>query len=177
MSKHLNRPDKVTIWKWLHDVPDPEVPVVSVVDLGIVRDVNWVDDCLEVTVTPTYSGCPATGVIAMDIETALRDHGIETLKITNKLSPAWTSDWMSDEGREKLRAYGIAPPEGKASACGAGGATIKNNAFAPNKPVALACPRCRSTDTKCVSWFGSTACKASYQCNDCLEPFDYFKCI
>jgi len=172
-----NFPQEDQIWKWLHDVPDPEVPVVSVVDLGIVREVFWQGDCLEVVVTPTYSGCPATGVIAMDIETALRDHGVEKLKITNRLSPAWSTDWMSDTGREKLRAYGIAPPVGKVTSCGANSGETVAGSFSPAKPIGLNCPRCDSTNTRCVSWFGSTACKASYQCNDCLEPFDYFKCI
>lgn len=145
------------IWRWLDQVPDPEIPVISVVDLGIVRDVQWVGDHLDVAVTPTYSGCPATRVIAMDIETALRDHGIEDPRIRTRISPPWTTDWLSEKGRAKLREYGIAPPRA------AGG---------PD-----ACPRCGSSDVEKISQFGSTPCKAHWRCKSCLEPFDYFKCI
>ncbi len=145
------------IWRWLDQVPDPEIPVISVVDLGIVRDVRWEGEQLEVAVTPTYSGCPATTVIAMDIETALRAHGIDTLRIKTQISPPWTTDWLSDKGRAKLKDYGIAPPRA------AGG---------PD-----ACPRCGSSDVEKISQFGSTPCKAHWRCKDCLEPFDYFKCI
>ncbi len=165
-----NLPDTDLIWEWLHQVPDPEVPVISVVDLGIIRGVEWKEDELLVTVTPTYSGCPATRVISMDIETALRDKGIEKIAIETRLSPAWTTDWLSEDGKEKLREYGIAPPVG-ATKCGTTG---EDNT---GKPKEVACPRCKSTHTKTVSWFGSTPCKASYQCENCLEPFDYFKCI
>ncbi|MTI09869.1 1,2-phenylacetyl-CoA epoxidase subunit PaaD [Curvivirga aplysinae] len=170
ISHNHNLPEEALIWDWLNKVPDPEVPVVSVVDLGIVRDVVWQDDELKVVVTPTYSGCPATRVISMDIETALRDKGIEKVSIETRLSPAWTTDWLSDAGRDKLREYGIAPPSGETTC----GITGKDNT---GQPETMACPKCNSTNTKCVSWFGSTPCKASYQCNDCLEPFDYFKCI
>ena len=151
------RPDLSTIWRWLDQVPDPEIPVISVVDLGIVRDVAWQGAALEVTVTPTYSGCPATSVIAMDIETALRDHGITDLRLKTQISPAWTTDWLSEKGRTKLEEYGIAPPQP------AGG---------PER-----CPRCQSTHVEKLSQFGSTPCKAQWRCTDCLEPFDYFKCI
>lgn len=151
------RPDTAQIWDWLADVPDPEIPVISVVDLGIVRSVDWQGDTLEVAVTPTYSGCPATAVITLDIETALRAHGIESLRIKTRISPPWTTDWLSDEGRAKLLAYGIAPPQA------AGGPAQ--------------CPRCDSTDLTRVSQFGSTPCKAHWRCNACLEPFDYFKCL
>ncbi len=180
MVNHItkDKPDEKTIWQWLENVPDPEVPVVSLVDLGIIRAVNWHDDMLEVIITPTYSGCPATSIIAMDVENALRDNGIDKFEVKRQLSPAWTTDWMSESGKEKLRQYGIAPPVGKISSCNINatddGLPIS---FAPSKPIDLPCPRCDSADTRCVSWFGSTACKASYQCNDCLEPFDYFKCI
>ena len=145
------------IWEWLDAVPDPEIPVISVVDLGIVRDVRWDDDMLKVTVTPTYSGCPATSVISMDIETTLRDHGIDNLQIETSISPAWTTDWLSDKGRTRLEEFGIAPPQP------AGG---------PEH-----CPHCGSKAVEKVSQFGSTPCKAHWRCSDCLDPFDYFKCI
>ncbi|KUF10378.1 1,2-phenylacetyl-CoA epoxidase subunit PaaD [Pseudoponticoccus marisrubri] len=151
------KPTEAQIWDWLDQVPDPEIPVISVVDLGIVRDVAWQDDTLEVAVTPTYSGCPATSVISMDIETALRDRGVEQIRIRTQIAPPWTTDWLSDKGRAKLEAYGIAPPSP------AGG---------PEK-----CPHCGSADVVRVSQFGSTPCKAHWRCNACLEPFDYFKCI
>ena len=151
-------PDLPQIWSWLDQVPDPEIPVISVVDLGIVRNLHWADDdTLEVTVTPTYSGCPATSVIAMDIETALRDHGVADVRIKTQIAPPWTTDWLSDKGRARLNDYGIAPPSP------AGG---------PD-----ACPRCGSAQLERVSQFGSTPCKAHWRCLTCLEPFDYFKCI
>ncbi|MCX8225822.1 MAG: phenylacetate-CoA oxygenase subunit PaaJ [Sulfitobacter sp.] len=153
----VEKPTLETIWGWLDAVPDPEIPVISLTDLGIIRDVQWQDGTLEVTVTPTYSGCPATTIINLDIETALRGHGIEKLVLKRQLSPAWTSDWMTDSGRAKLEEYGIAPPQP------AGG---------PQH-----CPRCKSTHVEKISQFGSTPCKAQWRCTDCLEPFDYFKCI
>ena len=149
------------IWQWLAEVPDPEIPVISVVDLGIVRNVTRGEDShantVEITVTPTYSGCPATAVIAMDIETALRDRGIEHVTIRTQIAPPWTTDWLSDAGRDKLRRYGIAPPSP------AGG---------PD-----ACPQCGAKTLTRISQFGSTPCKAHWRCDACLEPFDYFKCI
>ena len=150
-------PDIQQVWAWLDEVPDPEIPVISVVDLGIVRDVAWSGDELQVAVTPTYSGCPATPVIAMEIDTALRTRGVEQVRITQQLSPAWTTDWLSDKGRARLEEYGIAPPSP------AGG---------PDR-----CPHCQSTNVERISQFGSTPCKAQWRCRDCLEPFDYFKCI
>jgi ring-1,2-phenylacetyl-CoA epoxidase subunit PaaD len=153
----VEKPSLETVWGWLHAVPDPEIPVISLTDLGIIRDVQWQDDTLEVTVTPTYSGCPATTIINLDIETALRGHGIEKLALKRQLSPACTSDLMTDAGRAKLEKYGIAPPQP------AGG---------PQH-----CPRCKSTHVEKISQFGSTPCKAQWRCTDCLEPFDYFKCI
>ena len=162
------------IWEWLSQVPDPEIPVISLTDLGIIRDVQWQGDTLEVTVTPTYSGCPATGIINLDIETALRSHGIEKLELKRQLAPAWTTDWITAEGREKLRAYGIAPPvDGTA----ADGVLAGRVARLRGGNLTIQCPRCGSTHTEKVSQFGSTPCKASYRCTDCLEPFDYFKCI
>jgi ring-1,2-phenylacetyl-CoA epoxidase subunit PaaD len=151
------QPDIAQIWEWLDQVPDPEIPVISVVDLGIVRGVKWDGDTLEVAVTPTYSGCPATSIISLDIETAMIDRGIAKTRIKTQLSPPWTTDWLSDKGKAKLEDYGIAPPRP------AGG---------PAR-----CPRCKSQNVSRVSQFGSTPCKAQWRCTDCLEPFDYFKCI
>lgn len=145
-------------------VPDPEVPCVTVGDLGILRGVDMVDGVAVARVTPTYSGCPATLAIELSIETALREAGFDA-RIERVLSPAWTTDWITAEGRDKLRAYGIAPPEGPA-----GKAALFS---APE----VTCPRCGSHDTQRISEFGSTACKAQYQCRACAEPFDYFKCL
>lgn len=169
------RPDIPQVWDWLAQVPDPEIPVISVTDLGIVRDVAWDGDTLVVTVTPTYSGCPATSVISLDIETALRGHGIDKLRIERRLSPPWTSDWLTAEAREKLRGFGIAPPiDGTA----ADGTMAKRAArLAGTSNLVVTCPRCGSNNTERISQFGSTPCKASWRCKDCLEPFDYFKCI
>ena len=145
------------VWAWLAEVPDPEIPVISLVDLGIIRGVQWQGDTLEITVTPTYSGCPATSVINFEIEAALRGHGIENLSLKRQIAPPWTTDWLSEAGRAKLESYGIAPPQA------AGG---------PQR-----CPHCQSTAVEKISQFGSTPCKAQWRCTDCLEPFDYFKCI
>ena len=153
------------VLEWLGEVADPEIPVLSIVDLGIVRDVI-VGDEVTVELSPTYSGCPATEVIEQSVVDALNKYGIENVAIRRVLSPPWTTDWISDEGREKLRQYGIAPPEQGAS---------KRSLLHGERTVA--CPRCESTNTAVVSEFGSTACKASYRCDDCLEPFEYFKCI
>ncbi|MGP9791248.1 1,2-phenylacetyl-CoA epoxidase subunit PaaD [Roseinatronobacter sp. NSM] len=169
------RPNTAQVWDWLAEVPDPEIPAISLTDLGIIRDVAWQGDTLVVTVTPTYSGCPATGVINLDIETALRNHGIEKLELKRQLSPPWTTDWITDVGREKLRAYGIAPPVDGTAADGQLAGRISR--LAGNSNLVIACPRCGSNATEKVSQFGSTPCKASYRCTDCLEPFDYFKCI
>ena len=151
------KPSLETVWSWLSAVPDPEIPVISLTDLGIIRDVQWRDDTLEVTVTPTYSGCPATSIINLDIGTALRAKGIDKLTLKRQLSPAWTTDWLTDTGKARLEEYGIAPPRP------AGG---------PQH-----CPRCKSTQVEKISQFGSTPCKAQWRCQSCLEPFDYFKCI
>jgi ring-1,2-phenylacetyl-CoA epoxidase subunit PaaD len=153
------------VWQWLAEVPDPEIPVVSVVDLGIIRDVTIADDRVEVSVAPTYSGCPATDLIEQQIISSLEQHGLTRVTVKRVLSPPWTTDWISAEGRAKLLEYGIAPPIGS-----------------PSKPVTgsvlvVQCPRCRSAATELVSQFGSTACKATYKCCDCLEPFEYFKCL
>jgi ring-1,2-phenylacetyl-CoA epoxidase subunit PaaD len=168
-------PSTAEVWNWLAQVPDPEIPVISLTDLGIIRDVEWDKDTLVVTVTPTYSGCPATGVINLDIEMALRERGLDKVRLERQLSPPWTTDWISGEGRAKLRAYGIAPPIDGTAADGVLAGRIAKLAGRSNLNVA--CPRCASTRTEKISQFGSTPCKASYRCTECLEPFDYFKCI
>ncbi|GGE97481.1 phenylacetate-CoA oxygenase subunit PaaJ [Stappia taiwanensis] len=146
-------------------VPDPEVPVLTIADLGVLRDVRVQEGgVVEVDITPTYTGCPAMAVFTMDIETALLAAGFSSVRINTVLSPAWTTDWLSAEAREKLRAYGIAPPAGKAS---------RRALFGDDQ---VACPRCGSLETEKVSEFGSTACKALWRCRACAEPFDYFKC-
>ena len=150
-----------SIWEILETVCDPEVPVLSILDLGIVRDIKLTEEEVEIIITPTYSGCPAMDAISIDIKLKLIEYGYKKIKITSILSPAWTTDWMSEEGKRKLKEYGIAPP-GKLS-----------NGASEHLPI---CPQCNSTNTKLLSQFGSTACKALYQCNDCKEPFDYFKC-
>jgi len=156
-------PDIAEIYRWLADVPDPEIPVISVVDLGIIRNVAWHDDTLVVTVTPTYSGCPATAVISFEVEEAIRRKGVDKVRIETQIAPAWTTDWISDAGRDKLKAYGIAPPQ-NASCAG----------MMKASPT-VACPQCGSEKTEEVSRYGSTPCKASWRCKSCLEPFDYFK--
>ena len=163
------RPDLLTeddIWALLEEVKDPEVPAVSVVELGIVRAVRWDGKELYIDVTPTYSGCPATELIEELITESMRAAGFRDPKINQVLTPAWSTDWITAEGKEKLRAFGIAPPEGSSSKMSLLG-----------EPEVIVCPHCGSTDTKRVSEFGSTACKALYRCKECLEPFDYFKCI
>ena len=157
------RPDPDTVRGWLGEVPDPEIPAISVVDLGIVRDVGWEEDTLVVDVTPTYAGCPATLVIALDIETALRDRGIDKVEVRRRMSPPWSTDWITDEACEQLRSYGIAPPE-RRYASGVAGNSV-------------ACPFCASEETRLQSEFGSTLCKALHVCNDCRQPFERFKCI
>jgi len=148
------------IWKILEQVTDPEVPVLTITDLGIVRDVKLNGDEVEIVITPTYTGCPAMDMIAMNIKLALIENGYSNIKITSVLAPAWTTDWMSKEGKRKLKEYGIAAPDKKF--------TIATDG--------VECPLCNSANTKLISEFGSTACKALYQCKDCKEPFDYFKC-
>ncbi len=155
------------VWRTLAAVPDPEIPVLSVVDLGIVRFVRWTDgDDLHIGITPTYSGCPATEVIRQTVREALDQAGYSGAILEEVIAPAWTSDWVTAEGREKLKAFGIAPP--------AHAVAVPRHLFAA--PV-VACPRCGSVTTEKVSEFGSTPCKAHYRCTECLEPFDYFKCI
>lgn len=157
---------KEKILSTLETVTDPEVPVLSVIDLGIVRDVILSEEEVEVVITPTYSGCPAMDVIAVNIRIALSMLGFKHTKITHVLSPAWTTDWISEAGKRKLKDYGIAPPNPKQQVC-------RDELFAEE---AIQCPHCNSWHTHRVSEFGSTACKALYVCDDCKEPFDYFKC-
>ena len=158
-------PDIAAIWACLEGIADPEIPILSLVDLGIIRDVR-VGDGVDIDVAPTYSGCPATEVIEQQVREALDEVGVARVTVRRVLSPPWTTDWISAAGREKLAAYGIAPPAGRAG---------KRALFEADRPVA--CPRCQSMETTRVSEFGSTACKASYKCDTCLEPFEYFKCI
>src|SRR5215217_3282533 len=155
-----------TIYSYLEEVKDPEVPVLSILDLGIVRYVNVnEDDEATVTITPTYSGCPAMDVIGMNIRLALSGRGFSKVNIEMQLSPAWTTDWMTAEGKRKLKEYGIAPPQRMSA--------TKQGLFEDDN---IACPRCDSQDTTLVSNFAATACKALYKCNTCHEPFEHFKC-
>ena len=159
------------VWAWLGEVADPEIPVISIVDLGIVRDVLVQGDECVVTITPTYSGCPAMAVIADSVGEALRAHGVKRVRIATRLAPAWTTDWMSEAGKAALTGYGIAPPVQQAIDISGLHAGIRRRA-AP----AVSCPHCGSPHTQLTSEFGSTPCKALYKCLDCREPFDYFKC-
>ena len=152
---------KKKILTLLQQVCDPEIPVLTIGDLGIVRDVKINGDEVEVIITPTYTGCPAMDMIAMNIRLALLENGYHKIKITSVLAPAWTTDWMTEAGKQKLMAYGIAPPATKSYG---------------TSDLVIPCPQCHSTNTKIISEFGSTACKSLYRCNDCKEPFDYFKC-
>lgn len=158
--------DLASAWAILAEVMDPEVPVVSVVDLGIVRELTWTGGHLHVVVTPTYSGCPATDVIEQDIRTALEQAGFTEPRLARQLNPAWTTDWITPQGRERLQAYGIAPPQGQSS-----------KPSLPGGVPRVCCTQCGSAYTELLSQFSSTACKALYRCLDCREPFDYFKCI
>jgi ring-1,2-phenylacetyl-CoA epoxidase subunit PaaD len=158
---------KEDIWQFMQEVEDPEIPVLHIVDLGIVRDILWQGPTLVVIVTPTYSGCPAMKTIERDIAEILEEKGITDYRIDTVLSPAWTTDWMSDEGKLKLHQVGIAPPVGQSA----------DKAVLMGKIRTVRCPICGSEDTSMISQFGSTACKALYRCENCLEPFDHFKCI
>ncbi len=161
--------NKDHIYSILQEVCDPEVPVLTILDLGIVRDIQFHEEEVEIIITPTYSGCPAMDAISVDIKLKLIEQGFKKVKVSYALSPAWTTDWMSEEGKKKLQAYGIAPPQ-----------KITNNTrlhkMLFEEEGHIECPQCHSLNTKMLSQFGSTACKALYQCNDCKEPFDYFKC-
>ena len=166
------RPAVESVWQALAGVPDPEIPVVSIVDLGIVRGVEWRDDELVVTVTPTYSGCPATEVIMNDIGRALEAAGCARHRLEIQLAPAWTTDWISAGARERLADFGIAPPGAAATVARAIDAS---RLYGRRVRAAVSCPRCGSVRTRELSRFGSTPCKAQYRCDDCLEPFDHFK--
>lgn len=159
------------VFSILESVCDPEVPVLSVLDLGVVRSVDVAEEengtTIRIAITPTYTGCPAIDVMRMNIRMALLEAGFTHINIEEVLSPAWTTDWMSEHGKEKLKAYGIAPPQYKQVVCTPG-------LF--QEEEAVPCPLCNSYHTKMISQFGSTACKSLYQCEDCREPFDYFKC-
>ncbi len=160
--------DPAVIWAILEEIKDPEIPVLSIVDLGIARDVKDTENGqLEIVISPTYSGCPAMYMLKEQIKETLTNHGYPDPIVTTQLSPAWTTDWMTQQGKEKLEAYGIAPPE----------KTSQNKAVLFGGQKKISCPRCKSDNSEQISEFGSTACKALYRCLDCREPFDYFKCI
>jgi ring-1,2-phenylacetyl-CoA epoxidase subunit PaaD len=160
-----------SVWHALGEVADPEIPLVSIVELGIVRGVERGEDGWTVTLTPTYSGCPATRVIEEDVRAALATATNAPVRIVTALAPAWTTDWIAPEARRKLHAAGIVPPQGDAGEVGAAG--VRPISF--HRPQPVPCPNCGSLNTVELSRFGSTACKAQYRCSDCLEPFDYFK--
>lgn len=157
------------IWQLLETVPDPEIPVLSVLDLGIVRSINVIvpQETVKISITPTYSGCPAMDVIGSQIKWAMLQKGYRNVSIEMQLSPPWTTEWITDNGKQKMKAFGIAPPLKRADNDG-----LELFANAPNVP----CPLCNSINTSRISEFGSTACKSIYRCNDCNEPFDHFKC-
>lgn len=159
--------DSQSIWNYLEEIKDPEIPVLSIVDLGIVRDVAIDDQSVVVTITPTYTGCPAMDMIAISIKMELLARGFDNVQVKFVISPAWTTDWMTEKGKQQLKEYGIAPPNPRQK-------TLHDKLFAPGETVP--CPHCESEHTHRISEFGSTACKALYQCDDCKEPFDYFKC-
>jgi ring-1,2-phenylacetyl-CoA epoxidase subunit PaaD len=158
---------KQDIWIMLENIPDPEIPVLSIVDLGIVRDVEVANGDIEIRITPTYSGCPAIDAISATIRMQLLEKGFMNPRVSLQLSPAWTTDWMKEEAKQKLKAYGIAPPNPRQQVC-------HQELFAPHE--AVQCPRCDSYRTERLSEFGSTPCKSLYQCSECHETFDYFKC-
>jgi ring-1,2-phenylacetyl-CoA epoxidase subunit PaaD len=173
------RPSVEQLWAWLGEVPDPEIPAVSVVDLGIVREVAWSEEDRElcvVTVTPTYSGCPATSVIGAQIQEELERHGVGRVRLQVQLSPAWTTDWLTPQGVLNLREYGIAPPMGLAAEGRVVGLPILGQGADSITKASPVCPYCGSVRTVLISQFGSTPCKSLYRCEECLEPFDYFKC-
>lgn len=170
----IHTAEEEKIWRILETVCDPEIPVLSILDLGIVRAVKILQPelssvvgsadktCIEITITPTYSGCPAMDMIAMHIKLCMAEHGFKNIRINSVLSPAWSTDWMTESGKIKLKQYGIAPPVTRSTD--------------PDLAVYVECPQCHSHNTRLISEFGSTACKSLYKCNDCQEPFDHFKC-
>ncbi len=159
--------ENTKIWLLLEEVPDPEIPVLSVIDLGVVRSIIENDDEVIITITPTYSGCPAMNQFEADIKQKLHENGYSNVSIKTTYNPAWTTDWITDEAKDKLEKFGIAPPQEKTT----------DKSFMLGEPPTVRCPQCKSENTKMISQFGSTACKSLYQCNDCKEPFDYFKCL
>jgi ring-1,2-phenylacetyl-CoA epoxidase subunit PaaD len=174
-KNHIKTNEEQKLWQILEEVKDPEVPVLSIIDLGIVRDIQIISPLsirngerpgVRITITPTYSGCPAMDVIQMDMRLKLLEKGYKKMDIQQSLSPAWTTDWMTEEGKRKLQEFGIAPPNPKQQFC-------TPEMF---QQEAVQCPRCNSSHTELISQFGSTACKAIYRCLDCKEAFDYFKC-
>ena len=168
--------DLQAVWQALEVLADPEIPVVSLRELGILRGIRATHDGLEVVITPTYSGCPAMGQIEDDVRAVLQQHGWEA-KVVTQLSPAWTTDWMTPQAKDKLRAYGIAPPQGCATQTSSADPSSRVLRFSARAAAseAIPCPHCGSSLTTETSHFGSTACKALYKCLDCQEPFDYFK--
>jgi len=171
----LTAPAHADIWASLEPLTDPEIPVITLREMGILRDVRkGVDGVIEVVITPTYSGCPAMSQIEDDVRGALAAHGVPA-RVVTQLAPAWTTDWMSEVAREKLRAYGIAPPRCTRPAAGAGASAVVRFASRSTANTEIPCPLCGSVETTEISRFGSTACKAQYRCLACMEPFDYFK--
>lgn len=159
---------KENILSLLSEIPDPEIPVISIIELGVIRDINIIDEIsIQLKITPTYSGCPAMKQIEDDVRKKLAENGFTNITINTIFSPPWTTDWITPDAKEKLRKYGIAPPQH----------STEDKGWLTGKNSKVNCPRCKSPNTKLISQFGSTACKALYQCQDCLEPFDYFKCI
>ncbi|MFI5219573.1 MAG: 1,2-phenylacetyl-CoA epoxidase subunit PaaD [Bacteroidia bacterium] len=159
---------KEEIWNILKEVKDPEVPVLDIAELGVLRDVKFEGEKIIITITPTYSGCPALNVMEQEIENKLRENGIDNFMIKTVFSPAWTTDWMTDVAKNKLREYGIAAPSQSTEE--------HLRSLLEGKPEHVACPFCNSTETKLTSAFGSTACKALHYCNNCHQPFEEFKC-
>ncbi len=159
---------KESVFTLLSEIPDPEIPVINIVELGVIREVNIFDNQhVNIVITPTYSGCPATKQMEDDVREKLTKNGFTSFEIKYSYNPPWTTDWLSEEAKKKLQAYGIAPPEEKTT----------DKSFLTGKTKQVTCPHCKSINTYMVSQFGSTACKALYKCNSCLEAFDYFKCI
>ena len=156
------------IWSLISEIPDPEIPVLTITDLGVIRDVNWIGEKLIVTITPTYTGCPAMTQFEDDIVSTLKRNGYHNVEIAITYDPPWTTDWLSEEAKLKLQKYGIAPPQEK---------TTDKKYLIGKEKKGVICPQCKSENTNMISQFGSTACKALYQCQDCKEPFDYFKCL
>ncbi len=155
------------IYYILSQVTDPEIPVITIAELGILKDVKWDDgDKITVFITPTYNGCPAMDMITVNIKSALQEHGYQNVEVISQLEPAWTTDWITKDGRQKLMDYGISPPAEKTG----------DVSFLHCDSPKVQCPQCKSYHTELISRFGSTACKSLYKCKDCLEPFDYFKC-